>query len=197
MTTGVCRQTLIDGFVPYLRKRWGEGCVNAASLHAEIADRGFRGSLKTVRRYLQQWRIAGPPAETPPALTPWRVTSWIMRRAAELPEKERGQLRHLLERSVEIATTHRLATGFAHLLRHRRGERLESWAHEAESCAVREIRSFATTVRRYWDAVVAGLSLPQSNGPTEGNVNRLKLIKRAMFCRANFDLLRRRVLHPS
>jgi transposase len=195
MNTGVRRSTLIDAFMPYLKKRWEEGCVNAATLYAEITAQGFRGSTQTVRRHLQHWRIAGAPSESRPAVTPRKVTGWIMRRPDELSDDERHQLQQILDLSDEITAAHQLATGFAHLLCQRRGADLETWADQAEACDVREIRSFATTLGQDWDAVVAGLTLAHSNGPTEGNVNRLKLIKRAMFGRANFDLLRRRVLH--
>jgi len=195
MNTGVHRATLLDAFMPYLTKRWEEGCVNAAVLYTEITAQGFRGSVKTVRRHLQHWRLAGAPTQPRPALTPRKVTGWIMRRPDELTDDQRHQLQQILGRSEEIAVAHRVATSFAHLLRQRRGADLETWVHQAEACDVREIRSFATTLRHDWDAVVAGLTLSHSNGPTEGNVNRLKLIKRAMFGRAKFDLLRRRVLH--
>jgi transposase len=195
MNTGVRRHTLIDAFMPYLKKRWEEGCVNAATLYTEIVAQGFRGSAQTVRHHLQHWRVTGAPTDSRPALTPRKVTGWIMRRPDELTDDERHQLHQILDRSEEIATAHRLAADFAHLLRQRRGSDLDIWAHQAEACDVREIRSFAITLRHDWDAVVAGLTLSHSNGATEGNVNRLKLIKRAMFGRAKFDLLRVRVLH--
>ncbi|WP_165968403.1 transposase [Saccharopolyspora elongata] len=194
MNSEVRRRSLIDAFVPYLQQRWSEGCVNAATLYTEIKAQGYRGSAQTVRRHLQHWRIASAPAEAPPTLTPRKVTAWIMRRPEDLDDDERQQLDAVLSRSEEVATTSRLAAEFTLLLRQHRGTELDTWSDQAEASSVREIRSFATTLRRDWDAVVAGLTLPHSNGPTKGNVNRLKLIKRAMFGRANFDLLRRRVL---
>ncbi|MBB5803356.1 transposase [Saccharothrix ecbatanensis] len=194
MSTATNRHSLIDAYMPYLQRRWGEGCVNAAVLYAEITARGFRGSRQLVRRRLQHWHVAGTPAEPPPTVTPRKVTGWIMRRPEELTDREREHLDRILCRSDQVAVTGRLAAEFASLLRQRSGHQLEDWVRQAEAGDVREIRAFATALRRDWDAVVAGLTLPHSNGPTEGNVNRLKLIKRAMFGRAGFDLLRRRVL---
>ncbi|MEV4315298.1 hypothetical protein [Actinocrispum sp. NPDC049592] len=55
ISTGVQRSTILNTFMPYLKKRWAEGCVNAAALHAEITAQGFRGSAQTVRRHLQHW----------------------------------------------------------------------------------------------------------------------------------------------
>jgi transposase len=195
MNTGVRRGHLIDAFIPHLRTRWSEGCTNATVLYQEIKAMGFRGSVLTVRRHLHHWRVTGTPTEPWSTITPRKVTGWIMRRPDELDDNERDRLHQILSRSDEISTLHQLAAGFALLLRQRRGADLETWVQQAETSGVREICSFATTLRRDWDAVVAGLTLSHSNGATEGNVNRLKLIKRAMFGRAKFDLLRVRVLH--
>ncbi len=194
LNSGVRRASLIDPFVPYLQRRWREGCVNAAVLHSEIAGQGFGGSVKTVRRHLQHWRTAGVPVQAPPTITPRKAAGWIMRRSTDLSDDERGHLRAIVGRCDEIATTAGLAAEFATLLRHLRGAELAAWTQRAQASGIREISSFATTLHRDWDAVVAGLSLPHSNGPTEGNVNRLKLIKRTMYGRARFDLLRLRVL---
>ncbi|MEV6259139.1 ISL3 family transposase [Nocardia sp. NPDC051929] len=197
LSSGVRRASLIDPFVPYLQRRWREGCVNAAVLHSEIAAQGFGGSVKTVRRHLQHWRVAGAPVLAPPTITPRKAAGWIMRRCDDLTDDERERLRTIIDRCDEIATTAGLATEFAMLLQQLRGAELAAWTHRAQASGIREISSFATTLHRDWDAVVAGLTLPYSNGPTEGNVNRLKLIKRAMYGRARFDLLRLRVLATS
>ncbi|MFF4625513.1 transposase [Nonomuraea jabiensis] len=79
---------------------------------------------------------------------------------------------------------------------HRRGEQdREGWAARAEASPARELRDFVAGLRRDWTAVKAGLTLPYSSGAVEGNVNRIKMIKRIMYGRANPDLLRIRVLH--
>nr|WP_232542455.1 ISL3 family transposase [Nocardia bovistercoris] len=194
LRSGVRRASLIDPFVSHLRRRWGEGCDNATVLYSEIVALGFGGSVQTVRRQLQHWRVAGVPVEAPVVITPRKVAGWIMGRPDELDDDERDRLRAITERCEEIAVTTQLAAEFAMILRQLRGDELSDWAQRAEACGVREISAFAITLRRDWDAVVAGLSLSYSNGPTEGNVNRLKTIKRAMYGRAGFDLLRRRVL---
>ncbi|MFI6369191.1 hypothetical protein ACIBG0_41585 [Nocardia sp. NPDC050630] len=103
--------------MPYLQRRWREGCVNAAVLYREITAQGFGGSVKTVRRYLQHWRVAGVPAQAPPTITPRKAAGWIMRRFDELNDDEREQLAAIIDRSDEIATTAGLATEFAMLLR--------------------------------------------------------------------------------
>jgi transposase len=80
------------------------------------------------------------------------------------------------------------------MLCNRHGHKLPGWADRAEGSDVRELRSFAAGLRKDWDAVTAGLTLPYSSGTVEGHVNRIKMIKRQMYGRAKPDLLRKRVL---
>ena len=81
------------------------------------------------------------------------------------------------------------------MVRERTGAQLDSWLNKVETSQLPAFRTFVTSVQQDKDAVLAGLTLSWSNGPLEGNVNRLKLIKRSMYGRAEFDLLKLRVLH--
>ena len=83
------------------------------------------------------------------------------------------------------------------MVRERTGEQLDSWLQKVEASHLQALHTFVTGVQQDKDAVLAGLTLPWSNGPLEGNVNRLKLIKRSMYGRAEFDLLKLRVLYQS
>ena len=76
----------------------------------------------------------------------------------------------------------------------RHGERLDAWITAVEHDTLTPLAGFARNLRRDLDAVRNGLTLPHSSGPVEGNINRLKMIKRQMFGRAGLDLLRKRVL---
>jgi transposase len=80
------------------------------------------------------------------------------------------------------------------MLCNQRGEHLETWAAQAETSPVSELRGFSKGLRRDWAAVTAGLTVPYSSGAVEGHVNRIKMIKRQMYGRAKPDLLRKRVL---
>jgi transposase len=127
------------------------------------------------------------------------------RRAAFLvltaPEKLNGEqaatVARFCQASAEVATASSLAREFADMVRHRHGQRLDHWLQAAQATGIRELKYFANGLRHDYQAVAAGLSLKWSNGPTEGHINRLKLVKRQMYGRANFDLLRQRVLHQS
>ena len=80
-------------------------------------------------------------------------------------------------------------------LRTRTGEQLDAWLEQVRASQIRELQGFVVSIERDKAAVVAGLTLPQNNGLVEGKVNKLKLIKRMMYGRAAFPLLRQRVLH--
>lgn len=88
-----------------------------------------------------------------------------------------------------------LVEQFAQMLRTRTGEQLDAWLEQVRASHIRELQGFVVSIERDKAAVVAGLTLPQNNGLVEGKVNKLKLIKRMMYGRAAFPLLRQRVLH--
>ena len=100
----------------------------------------------------------------------------------------------VLDRSPALRTTRDQVGEFAAILTQRRGHELHGWLQRVDTDGAPALRSFATGLERDLDAVTAGLTLPYSSGPVEGTVNRIKMIKRQMFGRANFDLLRKRVL---
>jgi len=81
------------------------------------------------------------------------------------------------------------------MLHHRKGEKLEAWLAQVTASQIRELQTFVLGVERDKAAVIAGLTFSQNNGMVEGKINKLKLIKRMMFGRAAFPLLRQRVLH--
>jgi transposase len=87
-----------------------------------------------------------------------------------------------------------LSQEFALIVRERRHEQLDGWLEQAEQSGLAPLVSFATGVRRDYAAVKAGVTLEYSNGPTEGHVNRLKMVKRQMYGRAKLDLLKQRLI---
>ena len=189
------RGSLLDPFKPYLHERFNAGHTDAAALTEQIKALGYRGSDKTVRRYLQPFRetrTAPPAVPIPPTLR--QVTGWLTRHPDSLDEDERMQLTQILARSPELAATHRHVHDFAEIMTNRNGHRLPAWMREVDQHGEPALRSFVTGLRSDLDAVTNGLTLPYSSGPVEGAVNRIKMIKRQMFGRANFDLLRKRVV---
>lgn len=136
-----------------------------------------------------------PPA--PPALTARQMAYSLLRRPAQRTETEQTQLIQVQQADPLLATLATHTEAFARMVRERTAERLESWFEGVLASPWRELKRFAQGLHQDEAAVKAALTLPYSNGPTEGHVNRLKLFKRQMYGRAKLDLLRQRVLYAA
>jgi transposase len=199
------QRRVITPFEPYLLRRWEEGCRTATVLWREIRAQGFAHSLTNVQRFVNQLRREGAPPTGRPrtALTkpegppPRHVASLVLRRPERRTAEQRAYLDHLRAEDPAIATAVDLAEDFLLMLRRREGARLPAWLARAEASGVADLARFARKLREDHDAVRAGLTLRWSNGQTEGQVNRLKLLKRQAYGRAKVDLLRRRVLRAA
>ena len=200
----------------YLRARWEAGERNTAQLWRELRERGFAGSPGTVRRFLARWRDTpgrpgprphgvvtppAPPATPAPPAPRWRSprqVAWLLRRAdADLTPRQATFLDHLVQQWPAAAEARALAREFDRLMRARDAPALDPWLARAAASELREFAGFAAGLRRDYAAVAAALTEDWSSGQVEGQVARLKLVKRAMFGRANADLLRRRVLRAA
>jgi transposase len=199
------RQRVLEPWEPYLLKRWEEGCRMATALWREIRAQGFAHSLTTVQRFVNQLRREGsPPADRPrTALTkahgppPRLVATLVLRRPERRSDEQRAYLQLLTSEEPTIATAIKLAEDFLVMLRQREGERLPDWLAAAEASSIDELARFAGKLRMDQEAVQAGLTLRWSNGQTEGQVAKLKLIKRQGYGRAKVDLLRTRMLRAA
>jgi transposase len=199
------QQRVLAPYEPYLLQRWAEGCHTATVFWREIREQGFAHSLTTVQRFVNQLRRDGPPPTGRPrtALTnpqgppPRQVATLILRRPERRTDEQRAYLKLLTGEEPAIATAITLTADFLVMLRRRDGERFPEWLAAAEASGIDELVRFASKLREDVAAVQAGLTLRYSNGQTEGQVTRLKLIKRQGYGRANFDLLRKRVLRAA
>ena len=135
---------------------------------------------------------AAQPDERP--LSARRAAWLLIRWPEELTADEQDILQRLTASCHEAATAHALAQSFRQMVRERNDAGLDTWSEAVEASRLAELQSFAAGLRRDEAAVRAGLALPWSQGQVEGQVNRLKLIKRSGYGRAKFDLLRQRVL---
>jgi transposase len=185
----------LDPFKDYLDARWNAGCTDAVRLTEELREQGYQGTARTVRRYLEPARESGSPAchtANPPKTR--QVTGWITRHPDQVNEDKKTRLKAILARCPQLHTLAELVTAFANILCNRRGDRLAAWLDAAEAADLPDLHVFAAGLRRDLTAVTNGLTLPWSSGAVEGTVCKIKAIKRSMFGRANFDLLRKRVL---
>jgi transposase len=209
-STRARRPHACDAYAAYLRERWVTGERNSRVLLAEIRARGYRGAASTLRQYLAAWR-EGPRrlgrrrSDTDARSTPAppirrtfsaRQTRWILLRPLEdLDDVERAYRTTLCQESATIATAQALVEPFRQMVRTHARDDLGAWLATAGQRGIAELASFVNGVRRDYEAVAAGLSMTWSQGQTEGQVNRLKLLKRQSYGRASFDLLRRQMLY--
>jgi hypothetical protein len=113
----ISRPTVLDRYQPHLHRRWTEGCRDAAVLHAEITRLGYRGSLRTVYRYLQPLRAGTDPAAlTPPPLKIGEVTSWLLRRAEDLSPRQQQLLAGVRGHCAQLDRLAEHVTGFAKMM---------------------------------------------------------------------------------
>jgi transposase len=185
----------LDAHHAFLARRWREGCRNAALLQHELATQGYRGSLKSVQRYVHAWRDTPPPeaaATSPPVviLPPSRTLAWRLLQNDPDPTTQ-DLLRHV--RDAEHHTN--LARAGVDNIRRPNLDAWTAWCKAIRAGPENPLRRFVITLDTDRDAVHNALVHPHSNGPAEGNVNRLKLLKRSSYGRASFELLRKKVLH--
>ena len=196
------RPSILDPYKLYIEKRWREGCEKPRTLWREVTDQGFSGSSILDSNYLIYLRNRTSESHTA-VPRPAVQKRYLPREAARLftcPETALGELgkarlKRLLETCSDARHCYDLAQQFTEMLRQKDPQPFEAWLKEALASSVTELRRFANGIRLDKAAVEAALTLPYSNGQVEGQVNRLKLIKRSMYGRANFDLLKARVLH--
>jgi transposase len=194
----------MDRYREEVDRRIAEGCTNAAELHRDLAARGCRLSYGSVRRYVTK-RLAAAgesrarvnaakaPAPAPPSAKQLSF-DWVCRPEGRKDEQQ-ARLDAIRGRSAELSAALDLADEFAALIRKRSDGTLTAWLTKAEASSCSEMRRFAEGIRRDEPAVQVAMSERWSNGPVEGHVNRLKTIKRQMYGRAGFILLRARVVN--
>jgi transposase len=185
----------LDSYKPYLHERWNAGITNASMLYREITEQGYRGSRGTLAAYLAPFRALGAaPPPTPEVPKIRQIASWMLRRPEDLDAEEQLQLKQVLACCPHLEATATHISTFAEMLTGRHGDRLDAWMAAVEADDLPHLHRFVTGLRRDYQAVRNGLTLSHSSGTVEGNVNRIKMIKRQMYGRAKFDLLRKRVL---
>ena len=207
------RARKLDPYKAHLIQRWNEGCRTGPILFAELQALGYQGQRTAVAIYLQRLRQAqGLPKRLRNAhpdhplqhvnvrdvhrvrLTPEEAAFSILKRAEDRTAKDEALIVRLYEASAGLRETVNLAQTFAALLRDRKADGLSAWLDRATGGAVPILARFARGLRAEGAALVAAFTSPWSNGQVEGQVNRLKALKRQMYGRAKLDLLERRFL---
>lgn len=190
------RNSCLDRHEDYLKRRYQEGCHNATRLWQELRAQGFRGGYGIVSQWVRNLRIArGHPAHLVKApqtnnASP-RRTAWLL---LQQPPDAQAYLEELCRCSPEIAASAAAARELFQMIQQRNVHGWTQWLQEVKETP---LARFAAHLQRDQAAILAAMQLPWSNGHVEGQVHRLKLIKRQMYGRAKFDLLRKRVLYAA
>lgn len=215
------KSSRLDPFIPWLAERLAAGCENASALYRQLRERGYPGSNRQVHRWVQTQRTT-PAKTTPPcrrglppisgqadasALDSPRQLAWLLVQPAAKLNAEQKAMVVQIEQDREVRKAGALARRFTALVQasgvaHRRTPAtrlttLRRWLVQARACGVQALQTFAAGLQQDLASIEAALTTGWSNGQTEGHVNKLKLLKRQMYGRAKFDLLRRRLLLAS
>jgi transposase len=198
---------VLTPYTPYLIRRWRESGADSRQLWREIQALGYTHSARTVRRLITQLRRASdggyaPEGHASPYTRPQgpsaRAVSFVM----VCPPTQRSAdaqryLDQLCQLDTSVAQAHELSHTFLTMVRERRGTDLAAWMAEAMHSGIEALARFARGLQQDLAAVTAGLTLDWSNGPVEGQITRLKLLKRQGYGRAGFPLLRQRIRHAA
>jgi transposase len=190
------RASLLDPYRDWLLSQWEAGCHNARTLFDGLRGRGYRGGLSQVKVAVTRMRRGLPVRRSPQHRWSVRQVRWLLMRPRErLKERETWLLDHLLTAHGEVAELYELLQAFGRLLRNHCLQHLDPWLQQAAATGIPELRSFVSGIERDYAAVANALQYSYSQGPVEGQITRLKLLKRAMYGRAKADLLEQRLLY--
>jgi transposase len=213
------RTSQLDPYRAHLHQRWQQGCRNGSQLWREIVEQGYPGGRRQVAKWMSVRReeprryanrpepqqSADPTTQAIPTQHPVmpdklpapKKLAWLLLKPKPTLDASESALLQYIRQHPVVALSYRLAQRLAAMIRSRSERSLDAWLTACDQSQIPDWLTFAAGLRSDLAAVRLALRLPWSNGQLEGQVNRLKLIKRQMYGRAKFDLLRIRVLTPS
>jgi transposase len=187
------RQSSIEVYLPLLDELWNSGCCNGAELWRRLKTKGFRGGLRVVSEWATRRRRADRASDrqlqkVPPA----RKIARMMTTARDhLSKADTIVIAAIEAGSPMVVKARDLIDRFHAMIRKKTMPDLEPWIADADTSL---LASFASGIRRDHAAVRAAIAQPWSNGQTEGQITKLKLVKRQMYGRGKLDLLQARLI---
>ena len=187
------RQSSLEPWLPRLTREWEGGCRNGAELWRRFRAEGFGGSLRVIGEWATRQRRAEASAHSAPARCPSarRIARMMTTARDRLSRSDAVSVARIEATVPDLAAASVLAGRFVNMVGNGEHDDLEEWLSEAEGSL---LASLARGLNADRHAVLAALREPWSNGQTEGQINKLKALKRQMYGRANLDLLRARLV---
>jgi transposase len=187
----------VTEFADYLEQRWKEGCHNASRLYHEIRVKGYGGKRGMVATFVAGWRKTGKTGSSktaPERISPKHAAILVTRPADQMSEEQQRLFKRIAKQCPDAAELREIALGFRAALTADNSKQMRQWIEGMKLCPFGSVVRFAYGLQKDLSAVVAAVDTQWSTGQVEGQINRLKTIKRQMYGRAGFDLLRARVL---
>jgi transposase len=204
---GKKRRSALEPYLTYIHQRFAAGCDNATQLWREVVARGYTGKPAMVRRYVRRLRVRVrrmPETEKQLRLknsfatpSPKRTAHWLLKEEKELEEEERLFINELLCDSPDIKRVGDPGRRFQRMTKERDEKPFAKWLTETLQSGIKGMAGFADGLKKDLNAVTEALGSKWSNGQTEGQINRLKYLKRQMYGRAKLELLKARVLYAA
>lgn len=190
------RPPKVNEFGDYLQQRWNEGCHNASRLYQEIREKGYTGKRAMVARFVAGWRRTGKAARpnAPERISPKHAAILVTRAADQMTDEQQLLFDRIAIQCPDVVGLRQIALAFRAGLTGGESAKLRQWIEGAKRCEFGPVVRFAYGLQKDISAVAAAVETSWSTGQVEGQINRLKMIKRQMYGRAGFELLRARVL---
>lgn len=194
-------KSAIDSYRGALQHLWEQGCHTPSELWQHLAAQGFSGGYMLVYRWVQLQREVersrAAKAKGQPALAAPRHLAWLLVAApAQLDQQEHRTLA-LIRQESQVETLYQVAQQLRAMVKERNAASLQAWLDACIGSQMLELEHFAHGLQNEFSALQAALTLPYSNGPVEGVITKVKCIRRSMYGRGSFPLLRQRVLQAA
>ena len=195
-------KSALDPYRPYLQERWQQGCQATGPLWRELQARGFSGSRMMVYRWVQLQEVgkigglAQPQRQAPSTAKPLvpRHLAWLFLSNPRHLKPQEQQTLSLIRKAHNVDVVYALVQQFVTMVKERDAAALDTWLWNCRVSGISDLVTFAQGLEKEGSALRAALTLTYSNGPVEGKITKLKYIKRSMYGRGGFSLLRQKVL---
>ncbi|MEI6950363.1 ISL3 family transposase [Paraflavisolibacter sp. H34] len=193
------KSTNLGSYSDYLQARMLEdNQVEVLQLFKEIKAQGYNGGRTILYEYLNSYgKRRGSQRTVKLPVLSWKASSvkvLLCKKEEQLSEKDKVLVRDICEKSEDVKEARMLALKFRDMMENRQGHLLKEWIDEVGASSIRELKGFAKGLLSDIEAVQNALTLPWSNGQVEGQINKLKTVKRQMYGRAGFELLKKRMI---